>query len=73
MPVSSILSPSEHNNYPKLMINKTLNTIVLFTRSCEGTVVHVNGNSCHKLGFFATDWDMSEFNFYPGIITLSNG
>lgn len=55
--------------YPKLMISKDGDMIVLFARKNHGTVLW---DEEVEPGEHSTVWDMDQFEDYNGTITLSN-
>ncbi len=56
-------------DYPKLMVADE-GLIVLFLEAEEGTVIQSDNYQC---GYYAEDWEMSDFTDFNGTVTLSNG
>jgi len=70
--MTSRISVRDNNLYPKLMISKNTNTIVLFENDGNGVVVYVDDNcDVHKLGEFNDEWIMSSFLPWNGTILLT--
>lgn len=57
--------------YPRLMIHKKTETVILFTDRQRGIVVHTGNAMDVKLGEIYR-WRSSDFIDYTGTITLSN-
>lgn len=70
---SSNYSAKRTFNFPKLMISREDQAIVLFTKSCSGTVVEegCEGDSV-SIGEHSNNWDMSTFSNYHGDIIITN-
>ena len=58
--------------YPKLMISKLNNTIILFSKKREGTVIKSGSDGLDITGVYGVDWYSENFKNYTGEITLSN-
>lgn len=57
--------------FPKLMIDKTTNLIVLFSKYEEGMVIY-RGESHFLTGYFDDGWNGKAFEDFRGEIKLSN-
>jgi len=57
--------------FPKLMISKNDESIVLFTRDRVGTVVF-NIFGGYFIGEHKTDWNITTFKDFEGSVSLSN-
>ena len=57
--------------YPRLMIHKELNYIVLFIKECIGTVIY-SKNINSPCGDYSEYWDSTLFRQFNGEITLKN-
>lgn len=62
---------SEDKPYPKLMINRLNDTIVLMVSKGVGMVVR-EGNNCNPVGIYIKDWRESYFTDYNEPLTLQN-
>ncbi len=62
---------SDGKPFPKLMISRHHNTIVLMKNDYLGTVVS-NPTKQLPLGFSSSNWDRSLLTDYTGTVTLSN-
>lgn len=56
--------------YPKLMISREDGIIVLFSAPEKGTCI--NRNAMYNIGYYASNWAMSCFEYFDGEITLKN-
>jgi hypothetical protein len=65
---SKISKEVKESSFPKLMIHKSRDYIVLFRAERIGVVLLDDGN----IGIYDDNWKMSEFTDYHGEITLSN-
>lgn len=61
---------STTGEYPRLMINKDKDAVVLFTEKSTGMVVSCLPGYDQVLGHFATDWYMGRFEPFQGEVTL---
>lgn len=68
---SKIEKPKE-KRYPRLMVNRCENFIVLFSRDQVGTVVNIEHSSIHSIGDYSEKWLMSEFIDFFHTVVLSN-
>ena len=58
-------------NFPKLMIHKKHDFVVLFSSDKKTGVVVLDNTPWFGIGFTQT-WDVNTFNDFEGSITLSN-
>jgi hypothetical protein len=57
--------------FPKLMISKHENSIVLFKKQKCGTVLK-SGTHSSLIGYYSENWDMNAFTDFYEAITLQN-
>ena len=57
--------------YPCLMVSLN-GSVVLFTESKVGTLVHLSPITKRPVGYHSTTWGMELFKLYKGSINLSN-
>ena len=57
--------------FPKLMISRHDNSIVLFKKQCCGTVLK-SGTHSSLIGYYSENWDMIAFTDFYDAITLKN-
>ncbi|MCP4182301.1 MAG: hypothetical protein GY761_03155 [Hyphomicrobiales bacterium] len=57
--------------FPKLMISKVTDVIMLMTSEDTGTVV-ARSDGDNQLGYYNTMWDAKNFTDFTGSVTLSN-
>ena len=70
----------KESKFPKLMVNREANLVILVTEQNKssfsgktvytGMAVHVNEESCYRIGEFNSDW--TDFEDFHGTIKLSN-
>lgn len=58
--------------YPKLMISKASNLVVLFEGSSSGTVVSNGSSDKWAIGEYTSSWDMTGFAIFHGKVTLES-
>lgn len=58
--------------FPKLMINRRCNLVILFTEKGSGTVVYCETNDNH-IGEFDARWSTGLFADFYGDINIRNG
>jgi hypothetical protein len=58
--------------FPKLMIAKDGDEIILFSKEEEGIVVYVTENSSTSLHYKGTCWEMSYFEDFKGELIVKN-
>lgn len=67
---SELIECQSGEEYPKLMISKTSDLVVLFAERECGMVVAPD--DFHPISESSDDWDMGTFEDFNGVIKLSN-
>lgn len=62
---------NEPKEFPKLMINKDKNTVVLFYKYGHGQVVYAKEGHPDRMGEHYNSWYMPAFDDFSGTITLT--
>lgn len=68
---STLKKESEDRSFPRLMINKKIDIVILFLSYGKGIVVH----SCetkYELGSDHEEWNMDYYEDYSGKVILEN-
>lgn len=70
---TKVVQETETIDFPKLMIHKPSNMVVLFSRKSMGMVVNAgNTEGSWGVGVYADDFIMGSFSDYHGSVVLSN-
>ena len=67
----SRITQTERRQFPKLLVSKTTDLVVLFNKDKEGIVLNPD-NEWPLTGFKESDWEMESFENFRGTIELSN-
>ncbi len=60
-------------DYPCLKRNRLTGTVIMFTGSQTGTIVHLDcKKDINKIGDWAGNWEEKNFDTFNGVVELSN-